>query len=603
MAAYNPATNTIDSGTTMTPFLAAQAQTAANQGKPGYDVLGKPTVAAPIDKVVPYNPLTAFNQSMVNNQSTTTLSSDKTKDIGNIQNTTNNLAQTGVTTDTNTGIATNADSSVYTPHESPEPADAPENGISNGAYVGDIYYPPGAELPKDNTGNYFQTTATSPTDDKILASLNDQKSQTDALTASIITSIQAQYAQLIKQQEQVNAAQKGGETKLLLRNGGLQHTGSGQNVLSATVSYGISQLADLNNKEQMAILQAQQAGQQQDFQLQDKINQEISSIRDKKVEAATKLNDQIAAANQKLAEDQKKNDELKAQVNTENLIGNFVSQGITDPTQIMNLLNENGNGTTTLKQIDDALKIVNPSPDMAGLSPDYRTFLALQKTDPKIKNMGWLDYQRAVTNATTKVTNTGGGNGNVSSTTQAVIDNPSLFDDLTPTLRGQVISELQMHGYSTTNLGVKSLSDTAITKLADMQSAISNLNDLKTKIAGNEDKLGPVIGLERFNPYSDAKKLQADVDRIRQQVGKTLEGGVLRKEDEEKYKQILATLADTPETATYKVDALISSLQRDMENYKSLQQSAGKSANVNAPLTSENDSSVKVEDLRNKYDY
>ena len=46
--------------------------------------------------------------------------------------------------------------------------------------------------------------------------------------------------------------------------------------------------------------------------------------------------------------------------------------------------------------------------------------------------------------------------------------------------------------------------------------------------------------------------LQADVDRARQTVGKALGGGVLRKEDEDKYKKILATLNDTPETAVYK---------------------------------------------------
>lgn len=236
------------------------------------------------------------------NQSTTTLSSDKTADISNIQNKTNQLSQTGVTTDSQTGVATNADNSVYTPGADNSQTEAPSNGISNGGYVGDSYYPAGSTLPQGSDGSYMGTTPYSPTDVSILNSLNDQKGQNDALTAGIISSIQNQYTQLIQQQQQTNAGQQGGETNLLLRNGGLQHTGSGQNVLSTTVSYGISQLADLNNKEQMAILQAQQAGQNEDFQLQDKINQEISSIRDDKVAAATKLNDQVAAANKTLAD-------------------------------------------------------------------------------------------------------------------------------------------------------------------------------------------------------------------------------------------------------------------------------------------------------------
>src|SRR3990167_2258675 len=148
----------------------------------------------------------------------------------------------------------------------------------------------------------------------------------------------------------------------------------------------------------------------------------------------------------------------------------------------------------------------------------------------------------------------------ISSTTQAIIDNPSLFDDLTPTEKGKVITQLQTNKYDTSNLGVKGLSDTAIQNVAQTQKALDDLAYLKTKIQGNESKLGPIKGLAALNPWSEARKLQADVDRVRQTVGKALEGGVLRKEDEEKYKKILATLTDTPTTALYKVDALIGSI-------------------------------------------
>lgn len=203
----------------------------------------------------------------------------------------------------------------------------------------------------------------------------------------------------------------------------------------------------------------------------------------------------------------------------------------------------------------------------------------------------------------------GSGNGNgsggkVSSQTQAIIDNPSLFNDLTPTARGKVINELSGAGYDTTNLGTKALSDTAIAKISDLQTGLNGLQELKTTIAGKTDQLGPIKGLAALNPWSSAKKLQANVDLIRQKVGKALEGGVLRKEDEDKYKKILATLTDTPETASYKIDALISTLQNDISTYTSLQQSGGRSTNVNASLTKKGTvTTPNAADLQKKYNY
>ena len=200
------------------------------------------------------------------------------------------------------------------------------------------------------------------------------------------------------------------------------------------------------------------------------------------------------------------------------------------------------------------------------------------------------------------ITTPGGGTGGVvSSLAQSIIENPTLFDDLTHTKRGQVIAELQSGGYDTTNLGVKGLSDGAIKEISQTQQALRDLDVLKEKITGNEQFIGPITGLQRFNPWSKARQIQADVDRVRQTVGKALEGGVLRKEDEDKYKKILATLADTPETAIYKIDALISSIQRNIQDYKSLQLSSGRSLDTKQPLPLKG--STPIIDLRAKYGY
>jgi len=180
----------------------------------------------------------------------------------------------------------------------------------------------------------------------------------------------------------------------------------------------------------------------------------------------------------------------------------------------------------------------------------------------------------------------------VDSLVQAVIDNPSIYNDLTATTKGKIASGLANAGF--TGFG-KPLSDAAIKEINQTQGALTELSYLKTIVEENRDKIGPITGLAALNPYSEARKIQADIDRIRQTVGKALEGGVLRKEDEEKYKKILATLTDTPSTAIYKIDALIGSLQRDIENYTTLQGQAGRNiGGIVVPTTT---------DTRTKYGY
>lgn len=114
----------------------------------------------------------------------------------------------------------------------------------------------------------------------------------------------------------------------------------------------------------------------------------------------------------------------------------------------------------------------------------------------------------------------------------------------------------------------KSMNTGEITKVAELQDGIDGLYDLKAKISENEDKLGPITGLAAINPWSQSRQIRADIDRVRQKVGKALEGGVLRKEDEIKYKKILSTLTDTPSTAQYKIDQLIADIQTDLDNFQ-----------------------------------
>lgn len=218
------------------------------------------------------------------------------------------------------------------------------------------------------------------------------------------------------------------------------------------------------------------------------------------------------------------------------------------------------------------------------------TVVINSRTGDVIKRLGGAD--------TTSVS--GGGSGSGTSGTPGVSDTVVYYakllgegkinlSNVPQNIRNSVVN------YSKGNINTK-LSDTAIEKITQTEGALENLNVLTDVIKNNLEYVGPVKGLQKYNPYSKARQAQADIDRVRQTVGKALEGGVLRKEDEEKYKKILATLNDTPETALYKIEALKSSLERDIQNYKSNQSEAGR-------YVKESGTSSKPEDLRKKYNY
>ena len=221
---------------------------------------------------------------------------------------------------------------------------------------------------------------------------------------------------------------------------------------------------------------------------------------------------------------------------------------------------------------------------------NYQNELQMQRDD--------LQYQY---DASLKQLNPASTETGLSSNAQAVIDNPNLLNSYTATVKGKVIAELQNAGYDTSNLGVKPLSETAITAINQTDFALSSLNDLKSTIESNLQYIGPIKGLSVLNPWSKARQVQATIDRVKQTVGKALEGGVLRKEDEEKYKKILATITDTPETAIYKINQLIDSITRNKEDYALLQQQSGKSSNVSSSLQKKGSTSSGQTSTGNSY--
>lgn len=214
-----------------------------------------------------------------------------------------------------------------------------------------------------------------------------------------------------------------------------------------------------------------------------------------------------------------------------------------------------------------------PKPDTRSLEAQAAD--ALAKGDTATYNR-LLRVRSDVSRADDKPTGISGPSAETTSLVDAVDQNPSLWESLTPTVRGQIAAELNKRGF---DFG-KPLPEAAVLSIATSKSAVDQLKALKADIQANEQYVGPLAGVQALNPYSEGRKVQAKLDLARQRVGKALEGGVLRKEDEEKYKKILATLYDDPALAYSKLDGLIAALERDVENYINEQRRAGRRVNT-----------------------
>lgn len=124
------------------------------------------------------------------------------------------------------------------------------------------------------------------------------------------------------------------------------------------------------------------------------------------------------------------------------------------------------------------------------------------------------------------------------------------------------------------------LNNTAIQSLTDLQTGLDNLGGLEQRISQSGANSPFLGGIRSSLPFdTEAKSLRAEIDRVKQVVGKALEGGVLRKEDEDKYARILPTINDTDAVAMNKIAAIRQDLQNKLNTfYTNQRQFSGKSS-------------------------
>jgi hypothetical protein len=121
-------------------------------------------------------------------------------------------------------------------------------------------------------------------------------------------------------------------------------------------------------------------------------------------------------------------------------------------------------------------------------------------------------------------------------------------------------------------------------RLTEFDSALSDASVIDEMLADNPEGTGWVPGtvvntpgwVTQFTGLGEQEKArQATIDRVKQAIGKTLEGGVLRKEDEVKYTKILPTMSDQPEIALAKMRGLRAALEGKRSDFMANLEDAG----------------------------
>ena len=111
-------------------------------------------------------------------------------------------------------------------------------------------------------------------------------------------------------------------------------------------------------------------------------------------------------------------------------------------------------------------------------------------------------------------------------------------------------------------------------RMAELQTSLDDVSILRATVLPKDTKTGKPVDFKATGTSArvgaalpnwvteytgwgtDAKQRQAVIDRVKQVIGKALEGGVLRKEDEYKYVKILPTIGDTSAVVATKLDGL-----------------------------------------------
>lgn len=323
--AYAPGQGpTANAGATTQPApVTATLDTNPTSNTYGLNLPSAPVIPQPSQQ--PAKPVTAFSSDTANEYA-----SDNTQKLQTLKNTGLTVGQDG--------LARYSDSSFAT-----APMDAVQDPNSGMWTSGGVNYAIGPATSADP-----ELTA-------IQKQISDMKSQFDATSQSMINNIKSQFDNLITKQTDDNTRSQASLDQTLLMGGTSRYAQLSSTGQSASMmSYGLQQIADLNTKEQSAVIQAQQAQEAGDMKLMDSALTIAQKARDEKQAAAQTLSDKLT----KQADIVTAN---KQQAAKDTAVQGLLSQGITDPNEILKSLQASGNTDITAKDIADTVANLNPN--------------------------------------------------------------------------------------------------------------------------------------------------------------------------------------------------------------------------------------------------
>lgn len=140
--------------------------------------------------------------------------------------------------------------------------------------------------------------------------------------------------------------------------------------------------------------------------------------------------------------------------------------------------------------------------------------------------------------------------------TKGIDPNAMTLEQANEVARAAKESEKNAGGKQLLSSQVKSITefDTALSNVRSLEATLDEYTDVGGPFSG---RIGALPGLESFSETAARQReLQAVNDRVKQFIGKAMEGGVLRKEDEAKYERILPTIKDTDRTRKFKIQEI-----------------------------------------------
>lgn len=241
----------------------------------------------------------------------------------------------------------------------------------------------------------------------------------DAATQNLINSIQGIYSARIQARQIQNKREEDTLSAFGVRQGTGRYAGEVQaGLLSAQERSGLQRIEEIAAEEASAITSATNALSEKKYSLFLRAREEVTNLRNEKQSVLQKLQEEALKT-------QREARQSEIQASRDGAVAGILKQGITDPAQVLNLLNydEKGKqvGDFSAKEVQAAIKSLAPEDNLKSLTGETKNFYALKEKGilpdsitslPEGDQLfAYLRQQKqAVT--ITKVKSTGGGTSN-----------------------------------------------------------------------------------------------------------------------------------------------------------------------------------------------